>query len=294
MGERVGWRAWVAAAVGPSAEVVRIERRHGGITSLVHAVDVVERDGRRTPLILRRYPSGDAAGLVGAEVRALGALAVADVPMTPRLVRADPTGAAVGHPAVLTTRLPGRPDLAPRGAAAWAAGLAGALLQDREALGRLDVAHLPRFRWWWPGAAPPGRWADPLRAATEHVAREPVALEAIHRDLNPGNVLWHRGRVSGIVDWVHLCAGPVEQDVARCRVNAWLLAGRPAAVAFDDELRRSSLAVAPVWDLAVLAELLPHLDGLLEANRLGARLTRSLLDHRVAEIVRQWVPPSTA
>lgn len=38
--------------------------------------------------------------------------------------------------------------------------------------------------------------------------------ELIHRSLHPGNVLWLRGRCSGVVDWINVCAGPAGCDIA--------------------------------------------------------------------------------
>ena len=41
----------------------------------------------------------------------------------------------------------------------------------------------------------------------------------IHRDFYPGNVLWNRRHVSGVVDWEAASIGPRSVDVAHCRIN---------------------------------------------------------------------------
>jgi len=41
----------------------------------------------------------------------------------------------------------------------------------------------------------------------------------VHRDFHPGNVLWHRRHVSGVVDWEAASIGLGSVDVAHCRVN---------------------------------------------------------------------------
>ena len=41
----------------------------------------------------------------------------------------------------------------------------------------------------------------------------------IQRDFHPGNVLWRRGSVSGVVDWQAACVGPPAVDVGHCRTN---------------------------------------------------------------------------
>ena len=269
------WRAWGAVAVGPGAVVVRTRRLHGGITSVVHAVDVVDRSGVRHRLVLRRYPPGGpvwpAFDIVTAEVRALAVLEVAATADVPRCVAFDATGRAAGVPTVLSTRLPGRPILAPSDPTAWAAGLARAVVDHLVRMRDVPSTGLNAFRLWSRGAAPP--------SAAPH--------QAIHRDFNPGNILWSRGRVTGIVDWVHLCHGPIEADIGRCRVNIWLLEGRGAADAFQAEMDRAGIAYAPAWDAALMSEMSPHLEGVLAANRLGARLTPALLRRRAAEILRQ-------
>jgi Ser/Thr protein kinase RdoA (MazF antagonist) len=45
---------------------------------------------------------------------------------------------------------------------------------------------------------------------------EPVL---IHRDYHPGNLTWHRGAISGVVDWAHGCAGPAGLDLSTCWWN---------------------------------------------------------------------------
>ena len=58
------------------------------------------------------------------------------------------------------------------------------------------------------------------RAAEISDARPPGLPEVLmHRDFHPGNVLWRRGQVSGVVDWQGACTGPAVADVAHCRVN---------------------------------------------------------------------------
>lgn len=41
----------------------------------------------------------------------------------------------------------------------------------------------------------------------------------IQRDFHPGNVLWNRGRVSGVVDWQAASIGPAAVDFGHCRSN---------------------------------------------------------------------------
>jgi aminoglycoside phosphotransferase (APT) family kinase protein len=77
----------------------------------------------------------------------------------------------------------------------------------------------------------------------------------IHRDYHPGNVLWHRDEVSGVVDWVNTSLGCPWADVGHCRVNLAEPFGQPAAERFLDLYRASSGrrdAYHPYWDIAAV------------------------------------------
>jgi len=76
----------------------------------------------------------------------------------------------------------------------------------------------------------------------------------IHRDYHPGNVLWARRRVSGIVDWVNASLGAPEADVGHCRAN---LAGHFDLAVADRflacyEVLSGRTSYHPYWDIAVV------------------------------------------
>ncbi|MHB8463454.1 MAG: aminoglycoside phosphotransferase family protein, partial [Acidimicrobiales bacterium] len=105
-------------------------------------------------------------------------------------------------------------------------------------------------------SARPELWARAIELwHTSRPAFEPVF---VHRDLHPGNVLWTRQRVSGIVDWANACRGPRGCDVAHCRSNLTVLGGADAA----DRFLAAYQAVTgetyhPYWELAGLLEREP-------------------------------------
>ena len=77
----------------------------------------------------------------------------------------------------------------------------------------------------------------------------------MHRDFHPGNVLWLRGTVTGVVDWANACVGPSGIDVATCRWNLQVWAGEKAATSFltaYEEL--TGRPHDPYWDVAWLME----------------------------------------
>jgi len=78
----------------------------------------------------------------------------------------------------------------------------------------------------------------------------------IHRDFYPGNVLWHRRNVSGLVDWEAASMGPRSMDVAHCRINL-LYAGLDAAAIFTRTWEQRTGRTFHRWaDIATIIGLL--------------------------------------
>jgi hypothetical protein len=75
-----------------------------------------------------------------------------------------------------------------------------------------------------PRSLEPPRWAhDPAvwERAIE-IFHDPIPdtdQVFVHRDFHPGNVLWHHGQLTGVVDWQAACGGPASIDIAHCRLN---------------------------------------------------------------------------
>ena len=108
----------------------------------------------------------------------------------------------------------------------------------------------------------------------------------IHRDFHPLNVVWHRDRVSGVVDWVHACRGPIEFDIASCRVNLALTAGIDAAEAFTRGLGELGVGYDRAWDVDKALSLAAYAEVLLSGNDFGARLTIDGIRRTIVEVIR--------
>jgi hypothetical protein len=71
--------------------------------------------------------------------------------------------------------------------------------------------------------SPPPWMRDPTlwERAVEVFHAPPLDSEQvlIHRDYHPGNVLWSRKRITGVVDWPALCRGPSSADAFWTFVN---------------------------------------------------------------------------
>jgi Ser/Thr protein kinase RdoA (MazF antagonist) len=249
-----GVRAWVARSTG--AEVIRSRRLPGASSSAIHRLAL--GDGRA--VVLRRYvwPGflEDEPIAPQREVDMLTFAAGQRLPV-PALVAADITGHEVGDgvPVVLMSFVPGRavavPDLE---ALAAVAAAIHAVEPSPEEVGHQYVP-------WYTSttSGPPALATDPAmweRALTIwHDEMPPYRPALIHRDFHPGNVLWSRGRPTGVVDWPNACRGPWGCDVAHCRANLIDLSGDGAADAFLAAYERQTGATFhPYWEIASVME----------------------------------------
>lgn len=261
-------RGWVARAAG--SPVLRVRRLAGASSTAVHRVDL-DGGGR---LVLRRYvwpgfledepiaPQREVDALrfaAGHGPAAPGAAAPELV--VPELVAADVDGSEVGDgvPVLLMALLPGRavavPD--PVRLAEVAASIHSVGGSGPAASAAFGHEWLPWFEGTTvgppPGSSRPGLWERAIDVW--HRARPDGPATFVHRDFHPGNVLWSRGRATGVVDWANACRGPWGCDVGTCRVNLrWL--GDPAAA--DEFLAAYESATGhtydPYWEIASMLE----------------------------------------
>lgn len=218
--------AWAERVTG--AKVVATRSLRGGTSSAVHLLLLRTKGGALDRAVLRRYVRPDVnleePGIVEHEVNALHAAEGADVP-TPRLIGADKTGMEAGVPAVLMSFLPGRVEWSPKDLDRWLHRLAELLPKVHAVDLPADGAYaLPPFVPYSQETYEPpawARWPKVWEKAVEifHGPPLPHPPVFIQRDFHPGNVLWRRGVVSGVIDWQAGCVGPAVADVAHCRAN---------------------------------------------------------------------------
>ena len=247
-------RDWVARVTG--ADVARARRLPGASSSAVHRLGL--DDGQA--LVLRRYvwPGflEDEPIAPQREVDMLRFAAGHGLP-APQVVAADVDGRDVGDgvPVVLMTLVPGRAVAVPDLEAL--AGVAAAIHAVEPA--PAEVTH-DYFAWYASTTiAPPPRAADrELWERTIRIWHDEMPSyrpSLIHRDFHPGNVLWSRGRPTGVVDWPNACRGPWGCDVAHCRANLIDLSGDDAADAFLAAYeRRTGRSFDWYWEIASVLE----------------------------------------
>ena len=215
---------WVEHEVG--GRVVSARALRGGMSSAVHLVTVELTGGHRHHVVLRRLVRPELnieePDLAEREARALRFVEQIEVP-TPRLLAVDPAGVVAGVPALLMTRIPGRVDWWPTDMDRWLRRLADLLPKIHGApvpTPRLIPAFAPYHQASYrppPWARWPRVWERAVEIALGPAPDLPAVL--VHRDFHPGNVLWRRGLVSGVVDWQAASVGPAVVDVAHCRAN---------------------------------------------------------------------------
>lgn len=292
-------REWAARAVGDGARIVSTRRlRGGGGSSDVRALVVEDRRGRRQRLVLRRYISAvwlaEEPDLARREARVLRYLAAIEGVPVPEVVAVDEDGSEAGAPSVLVTLVPGRLDLAPRDDR-WFERLAALLpplhdaavpdwLQPFAPYTQADRLEVPEW------TRHPEAWARAIEVLRERAGEDPdVRPRFIHRDFHPGNVLWWRGRVKGVVDWTNASAGPLAADVAHCRSNLAIMHGVEAARRFRETHEALTGARHDrYYDLLDVCDMLPF-DHVHDVWRLAGvpdlETVRARVDEYVASLV---------
>lgn len=277
---------WAGAAIGGTVTSARALR--GGMSSAVHALTIRLPNDRNERVVLRRYVrpevNEDEPDIAEREADVLRFVETVDVP-TPNLLAVDPTGADAGVPSILMSRVPGRVDWSPLDMDRWLHRLA-ALLP------RIHVAHVPRsgvIRPFSPEVPmsyepPPwARWPTIWERAVEiyHGPAPVYAAVFIQRDFHPGNVLWRRGTVTGVVDWQAASLGPAWADVAHCCVNLFRY-GLEVADRFTDIWEQLSGRSYHPW--AEVVGIVGFLDGLRDEYQSDGSVMEEALARAVAEM----------
>ncbi|HEY3115112.1 MAG TPA: aminoglycoside phosphotransferase family protein [Chloroflexota bacterium] len=264
----------------------------------MHVLEVEDASGSRSKVVLRRRLADgghpDTADDARFEFSILEVLQAEKVP-APSPILLDAEGRYFGAPALVLSYLPGRPLYATKNVGAWVEGLASALAKvhaitpDRVAMPQRepflrDAIHLEISdrRDNLTEAEPLAQGIHlALEAVLDHIAWVPPTLT--HDDYWPGNTVWHRGRLVGIIDWADAVVGDRRTDVAQCRVDLILSHGVEVADGFLD----SYLALAgPLPDMRFF-DLFRGLRGLLSYERWLAGYHDLGLTHLTAEVAGQ-------
>ena len=192
------------------------------------------------------------------EGRILTGLERTDIP-APRLLGIDPDGERCGNPALLMSHLDGHIELTPGDPDDWLRQMASMLvrihntdIETPAAESWLDRASLTVPQW----SKRPELWEEAIELVQE---RPPVSDPCfIHHDYQQFNLLWRRGRLTGVVDWVWGSSGSPSMDVAHARLNLSVLYSSERAQRFLDLYEsQSGSTVDRWWDVEGLLKYLP-------------------------------------
>lgn len=255
---------WVLESIGGNAEIENVQSLAGGTSSTLRELTVSHAGGTRQ-FILRLFSDqkwlAQEPDLAKHEAESLE-YASRNGLTVPGVVAFDETGEKCGLPAMLMTKIAGTVVLQPSEESQWLDGLAEALAKAHRLKGDgfpfeyfsyNDAFKMEKPLW----SKIPEDW---LRAFFIVAGIRPEAeMRFIHRDYHPANVLWEGGKVSGVVDWVNACRGPVGIDVGHCRVNLAQLYGVSSADHFLTAYQRhagEAFNYNPYWDLLSLIDIL--------------------------------------
>jgi aminoglycoside phosphotransferase (APT) family kinase protein len=266
---------WVAGLVGAGAAVVSVRRLTGGITSAMHALSILDAHGRHHRCVLRRWVSDhpdDGPERVAHEARILTELERTNI-AAPRVLGVDHDGDNCGVAAILMTFLDGHVALAPKDPEDWLHQMASMLVRIHNASVEAPAAELWLNREnlnvpeWSPR---PELW----REAIALVRTSPPDFTPcfVHHDYQQFNLLWRRGRLTSVVDWVWGSRGSPGIDVAHARLNLSVLYSSEFAERFLDLYESiSGSSVDQWWDVEGLLKYLPGWGDFLQLQA-GQRL----------------------
>jgi aminoglycoside phosphotransferase (APT) family kinase protein len=252
--------------LAPGGAVVSVRAMRGGVSSHVHAVRLRQPDGTLQDVVVRTYGDewADDPTVCSREFDLLDIFARRGYP-APLPVLLDQEGAIFGAPTLVISRLPGRSVLASKRLDSYLQQLADALAELHQ-VPTAEVAFLlPR-----PPRVDRGPSRDDVLEAevwsTLRALWPPVEQaqrsNLVHGDYWPGNTIWHRERLSGVIDWEMAHLGDPARDVATCRCDLSILFDVDAADEFTRRYERARGAAAAdldFWNLFITSNAMRYM-----------------------------------
>ena len=227
----------------------------------------------RTPsrVVVKLYRDGDTTAPL--EWSRLHFAQRVSVPV-PEPITADLQSVWFGRPAIVMSRLRGRPDLTPKDVGSWLGALAQTLADLHKT--NLDgaegaVTRPPQAETWNPPSGDDWRLtASAVRVIGSRLPSLTSDRVLTHGDFHPANVLWQRGRISGVVDWSAARIDSRWYDLAYCRASVCLRLGPDAADRLADaytEIVGDASDDVAVYDLMCVLTGRHYVRESLEADR---------------------------
>ncbi|MGX9805850.1 phosphotransferase family protein [Exiguobacterium acetylicum] len=105
-------------------------------------------------------------------------------------------------------------------------------------------------------------WTQHPEKWRQLLAVEPIGSQSIrfiHRDFHPVNVLYEIDGTCHTIDWINACVGPIEVDLAHCRLNLALLESVEIADHFlKSYLKQTKRSYDHAWDIRAVFDFGPE------------------------------------
>lgn len=239
----------------PGAELLRIWNLAGGVSAQVTALEIRLPTGETQRWVARQHGARDRAlnaCIAEDEFRLLQQLHTAGIPV-PAPLHLVPAG-LYPDSLIIIEFVEGQTEFAPPDLETYLYQLAAHLAQ----IHRLDPAPFTFLPQHIP-VPPPSATLDEtlsepqIRTALATLSPPPPHTSTLlHGDYWPGNLLWHTGKLTAILDWEDAVRGNPLADVSNTRLEILWAFGQEAVEAFTHLYRTFNpldLTALPYWDL---------------------------------------------
>ena len=242
-----------ARGIGAKLSPRTLRRLRGGLGASTHVIAIGDER-----LVLKRYPVG---AMVEREWHAMDVAHRHGLP-TPRPVAVDPDGEWFGQPALVMTLLRGRATLDPADRDGYAKQVAGVLaalhdvppaslpdmLRRPHEIDTLDLSTTPTEGHLTPATI------DRIKRCLDGLLPAMVTEARVfsHGDFHPGNLVWHKNSLSGVVDWSNPGLRSRWAELAYFRVELSVLVDVHIAnrvLSTYESLAGQRSPMQPAWDL---------------------------------------------
>ena len=286
----------IVSTVFPNHRLRSMTPAAAAYTNSVHILRCVSPGGNEILLAVKRMSDDPDPERATADFHGLRIARRHGIP-APEPLYLDRTGDLLGLPGIVTGFIEGEQVSRPEDVRSWAADIARMLLRVHDARPSVEErSHIYEGRWMGLCFLRDG-WPDTMagHSLTEPIFEAVLELRAglrcvrpvfLHMDYWPGNILWSRGRISGLVDWDAASYGDPALDVGYFRMNMYLRGIKEAADIFLDYYEAESGPVENLgfWELACAARPLPAparwLLEFYEARDVSAIVNRAESDFR--------------
>jgi aminoglycoside phosphotransferase (APT) family kinase protein len=285
----------VLNVVAPNYSGFSIQPLAGSYSNHTHLARIEFGDHPAQQIVLRRYneANGHCTTKARREFQALKYLHGQEFP-APAPLYLDESGELLGSPGIITEFVHGRQIEAASETALWGdkVELVAQMLARIHA-----IPYDETMSQWLMNGNVEAVWFLKSGAVPDYMEKYPhgarvwktiaallpqirvVKPAFLHTDFWSGNILWHQGQISAVVDWEEAAYGDPGIDVAYCRMELYLEGLDDAADRFLNIYEAEAgeqVANLGLWELAAVARPMVNLDDWL---------TRPLMDERFERFI---------